>query len=582
MIKEFVTNFPERGLSGPYGPIKCLVGDHPPGKRPSVSEELVMNLHRTIVEGAAIAAICLAVVTPPVHADPPYWHRVSVDFDPNGEECGQYCQLAFDPNGDPIIAYEDGYGNLTLARPGPAGIDGEWDIQIIDPAPYPLGYPLSTFCKLAIQPSGYPAIAFLRRDPMDPNDPYDDTFSLRYKSQSEEGWSLSEPLSHVLSMSTWWPLAGTRPPGGLAYDGNGDWWISYVFSGLVGGDIQWATPFEPILHPPLDKTPASTGVSLGSPYLAVGPSGWPSVVYWYSEPIEPWYHGIKYGSFDPNLHSDPNYPSAYSDPTSWRIEGMWPGDVHPGAFVFDPNGAPRVLGFWQDDETGKDWLAFNTGAEWDRYVTDQVTPWYTDLGLAYRHDGNPGISFYDGRDAHVRPLRYAWGEPGSPNWVWHIRDVDWIGDTGEFHSLASDANGLPAIAYFDATEKRLMYAVTSDVPDTYTLTVDKKGQGDGTVERDPNEDPNWGAYVYGTVVTLTGVPDDKSTFKHWLIYDPNYPGDANYAKTKAQNPIEVVMDRNWHVTAVFGCSTGSGLALPVLLAALALGLVKARARVRRA
>ena len=42
------------------------------------------------------------------------------------------------------------------------------------------------------------------------------------------------------------------------------------------------------------------------------------------------------------------------------------------------------------------------------------------------------------------------------------------------------------------------------------------------------------------------------------------------------------MDRNGHVTAVLGCSTGGGSALPVLFVALGLGLVKARARVRRA
>jgi len=82
------------------------------------------------------------------------------------------------------------------------------------------------------------------------------------------------------------------------------------------------------------------------------------------------------------------------------------------------------------------------------------------------------------------------------------------------HSLGTDPNGLPAIAYCDETEKRLLYAVASDRPDTYSLGITVSG--DGAVLTDPNAEPNWDdQYAYGTVVSPTAVPAAHWHFVRW-------------------------------------------------------------------
>jgi len=65
-------------------------------------------------------------------------------------------------------------------------------------------------------------------------------------------------------------------------------------------------------------------------------------------------------------------------------------------------------------------------------------------------------------------------------------------------------------------------------------------------------------------VTLTAYPFSGYFFKHWILYDPNYPLDANYAVTDSNNPIVVVMNSDRQVKAAFGCGSGIEQALPVL------------------
>jgi len=91
----------------------------------------------------------------------------------------------------------------------------------------------------------------------------------------------------------------------------------------------------------------------------------------------------------------------------------------------------------------------------------------------------------------------------------------------------------------------------------------------GSVDLDPN-DPNFPPYTYplGTEVTLTASPIDGKGFKHWQIYDPNYPGDANYAILDGNLVTTIVMDSDRGVTAVFKCGSSIEPLLPMMLGAL--------------
>ena len=86
-------------------------------------------------------------------------------------------------------------------------------------------------------------------------------------------------------------------------------------------------------------------------------------------------------------------------------------------------------------------------------------------------------------------------------------------------------------------------------------------------------------YQACTEVTLNAMPIQGKSLKHWIVYDPNYPGDANHI-TVVENPADpndpnynrltIVMDADREVTAIFKCGSGAGLMLPMVLGVLGL------------
>ncbi len=105
-----------------------------------------------------------------------------------------------------------------------------------------------------------------------------------------------------------------------------------------------------------------------------------------------------------------------------------------------------------------------------------------------------------------------------------------------------------------------------------TLTLDVTNGSWGTVD----VEPNYPTYAEGMPVTLTATPDPDRAFKHWQVYDPNFPNDANYAVTDANETATVIMDVDRHVTAVFKC--GSGLFPLVILVFAGVGVFFRRQR----
>lgn len=77
-------------------------------------------------------------------------------------------------------------------------------------------------------------------------------------------------------------------------------------------------------------------------------------------------------------------------------------------------------------------------------------------------------------------------------------------------------------------------SVTANFTSVYALTVSTKGKGNVVLN------PPGGAYVAGTVVTLTAVPRSGFTFRGW-----------SGALSGLTNPTTLVMDRNKSVTATF-------------------------------
>ncbi|MBN1341641.1 MAG: FG-GAP repeat protein, partial [Phycisphaerae bacterium] len=105
----------------------------------------------------------------------------------------------------------------------------------------------------------------------------------------------------------------------------------------------------------------------------------------------------------------------------------------------------------------------------------------------------------------------------------------------------------------------------------------------GTVALDPN-DPNLPPYTYpiGAELALTAIPVEGEEFKCWKIYDPNFPGDANYVALDSNLTTTITMAADREVTAQFklggNCGSGAGPMLLTMLGMLGLFAVARRWR----
>jgi regulation of enolase protein 1 (concanavalin A-like superfamily) len=122
--------------------------------------------------------------------------------------------------------------------------------------------------------------------------------------------------------------------------------------------------------------------------------------------------------------------------------------------------------------------------------------------------------------------------------------------------------GYNAMSYASGELAEFDYFRLSNIP-TYVIAIYTGGLG--TVLKDPDQEH----YKYGDVVALTALEDYGYNFKFWKVYDPNFPGDANYVVRDNNNPIQLVMFADWEVDAIYGCSAGE--ALPLLLTACFVG-----------
>jgi len=100
-----------------------------------------------------------------------------------------------------------------------------------------------------------------------------------------------------------------------------------------------------------------------------------------------------------------------------------------------------------------------------------------------------------------------------------------------------------------------------------TLTVEKDNLGTISFDPEPN-DANAPEYPSGTIVTLTATPNDGTGFKQWVIYDPNYPGDANHATIDSNTVITITVNNDMEIEAAFKCGSGGGPFLPMILLGL--------------
>ena len=82
--------------------------------------------------------------------------------------------------------------------------------------------------------------------------------------------------------------------------------------------------------------------------------------------------------------------------------------------------------------------------------------------------------------------------------------------------------------------------------------------------------PDWVAYPPGTLVALEAFPNPDKSFNKWKLFDPNFPGDANYATNDTTNPITITMMADREVEGAFKCGSSAAPLLPIVLVLLGL------------
>ncbi len=223
------------------------------------------------------------------------------------------------------------------------------------------------------------------------------------------------------------------------------------------------------------------------------------------------------------------------------------------------------------------------------------------MALQWVGDGDPNNSYLKGA---------AWnGDKFDWDGVWDIDvhvltawDPNETGGTGHVYwgegvtaiaVIGAPENGSPNAAdgRFDNIESG--WGTFTNVSHALSLTVTNDHMGSVAIDPDllddcNNIDPNywdptdWTAlrrYTNGTQVVLTAQPLSGKSLKHWLIWDPNHPGDANYVSQDTNTVLYLTLDADWVVEAAFKCGGSSALP-PIAMVLLGLTLTLIIRRIR--
>ncbi len=207
---------------------------------------------------------------------------------------------------------------------------------------------------------------------------------------------------------------------------------------------------------------------------------------------------------------------------------------------------------------------------WTTYDVDPVDANYASMHVRTNKIPN-SVYLWQATNTQVHDFRY---DPNDPNKVYTATALS---PTPEGVYIGKVLR--PSAGRYTAFFVELTYNNTSPLPPfIYTTEVRVLPQPtrltlhvlNGAVE--PNSaDAAWGSvscspralndaqpkFQHNTPVTLTAVPYSERSFSKWLVYDPCYPGDANYAIDDANAMTSVVMDVPREVSAVFGTTTGT-------------------------
>ncbi|MBN1345937.1 MAG: hypothetical protein JXQ73_24820 [Phycisphaerae bacterium] len=214
---------------------------------------------------------------------------------------------------------------------------------------------------------------------------------------------------------------------------------------------------------------------------------------------------------------------------------------------------PSLAAYYQAIITGSPRPGFSWTFEPDGSIRVETDPNFSaPSSVVFRQATNP-----DARDFRKSPYNHE-----QTGWAWDPNHLKWE------ESPLSDQGGGVYVAQVDEPNEgwrlafvELTYPGTGTypfvfttgtrvLPEAATLTVRVNDEALGEVIGFNPKLPRY--YRPGTAVTLTAQPTGAAAFDRWRVYDPNFPGDANFAYEDTNSPFTVVMAGDREVEAVFG------------------------------
>ena len=234
--------------------------------------------------------------------------------------------------------------------------------------------------------------------------------------------------------------SGIKPA--LALDSAGAAAIAYLFEEVGEGFVNFTSASDGWVPQTVIE-----GYFYGPIDLAFDPDGQPNIVY----------HDHQASSFQQDL-GDLTY--AIRDASGWQI-AVAADDGHDGwdsTIAIANDGVVRAAGvdpsqFGSAD--GIEYYELRDGAWSVTAIGSGPIEYEFNVGLAVSPDGQPALSYYDGRSGD---LIFASFDGAN----WNLETVASEGDVGKFSSLQIDGEGRPHITFYDdlgGSAGRVLYAV---------------------------------------------------------------------------------------------------------------------------
>ncbi len=235
--------------------------------------------------------------------------------------------------------------------------------------------------------------------------------------------------------------------------------------------------------------------------------------------------------------------------------------------IFDPNGVWLrnflIAGSGDPNTTGE--------GKGVTYLPDVITypSMFQGLGgvvMVSLDDEGPGLQVFDrdGTQIALEPLTDDGTSSGNPL-------LDPGAQSLQLESIATDPMTgrliLVQQGHWDEDIDDTNYLWILSPIRSLDLSLVNPDYGTVAISPDPN-DANAPAYPAGTIVTMTAEPNETRSFHKWVVYDPNFPGDANYATEDSNTVIEITLNADMQVEAHFKCGSGVEVMLPCMLVGL--------------